>query len=255
MDSQSDFIVSKRGNKTALVHPEYADVVADALFEGTGCEDAPIGGRGSLQRFRYPGGAGLVRTYHRGGAMRLFLVRSYLFVNRPLRELEVHRKVHREGLAVPTPLGACWERHGITYRGSFATNELDGRDLLAHLSTSHDDPHETLFRLGALILQMHEMGVYHADLHLRNVLVVEGAPFLIDFDNARIRSSLGRTQRARNLLRLRRSFEKNGLSTERFEAVCEGYGIRHFSGWLSGTYRLKGMLSDLSRSSGTEHDG
>ncbi|MEX2016083.1 MAG: hypothetical protein WD873_05545, partial [Candidatus Hydrogenedentales bacterium] len=51
----------KRNGRTALVHPEYAAEISEALLEGAGCEMAGAAGRGVIERFGYEHGAGIIR--------------------------------------------------------------------------------------------------------------------------------------------------------------------------------------------------
>lgn len=245
-----DYIHQVRGRKEALVHPDHQDSVAAALFTGEGCEPAELKGRARLTRFSYADGHGLVRPYKRGGVIRHFLAETYLFDNRPLRELNILCYLHEQGFAVPTPLGACWERTRIGYRGSIATQELDALTLVEYLGNSRETAEQPLRQCGLLIRKMHDLGVFHADLQARNILVGSSGVYLIDFDNARKVQALGSYQRARNLLRLRRSLEKNRFGPEIFDRIRAGYGELHIPGWLSLLYRVRGVFSNIV--SGTE---
>ncbi len=60
---------------------------------------------------------------------------------------------------------------------------------------------------------MHDAGIFHGDLNLKNIILQTTDPqnikgYLIDFDKSFIRSHLRETLRIRNLLRLNRSAEK-----------------------------------------------
>lgn len=236
-------MLREAGSKRVLVREAYAESVSAALLAGTGCEPAGNGGRGTLQRFAYEDGHGLVRTYLRGGMVAHVLRDAYVLVNRPLRELRVHAHVHAAGLAVPEPLGACWERRGMLVRGAFSAKVIPAKHLQDYLTTDAGDD-EVLRRCGAVIRQMHDLGVWHADLQVRNILVGDGEVYLIDFDNARLRGGVSPLQRARNLFRLRRSFEKNGLPLGQFNVIEEGYGPEKPAAWVGRVYGLKGKLSD-----------
>ncbi len=238
------FVTLARGGKTALVREDGAETIAAALIEDRGCTSAGEGGRGRMARFPLPEGTGLVRKYLRGGAIRHVVSETYL-VNRPLLELEVHAYVFEHGLPVPEPLGACWERRGIGYRGSLATREVAGIHLLEFMRRHGPLDEARLRRCGEAIRAMHELGVEHPDLQVRNILVDDDRCWLIDFDGARKHNVLPPFVRASNLLRLRRSFEKNGLPERDFQALCEGYGTVAFPAWLDCAYRLKGAASDL----------
>jgi len=239
------FVKISRGGREALVREEWADAIAAALLDGVGCVRVDKGGRASLDRFPLEDGWGLIRTGRRGGLAGRVLKDAYFLRNRVLRELRLHARLYEDGLPLPEPLGAVWRRDGPWFRGAIATRELEATDLLSWLQGDPPGTDETLARCGKLIRQMHEMGVFHADLQVRNILVGVDAVYLVDFDKARLVSRLSALHTARNLLRLRRSFEKNRLPLAHFERVCEGYGIASLPRWLSATYRLKGFLSDV----------
>jgi 3-deoxy-D-manno-octulosonic acid kinase len=233
----------RHSGKVALVSTTDAIAISDALLHGKGCRDMGAAGRGRIFRFDVGGGTGILRQYRRGGVVRFFMRASYLFVNRPIREFQVHRFLEEQGLAVPTLLGVSWARRGPFVSGAIATGELQGTSLLEWLRDTDDDPEAMLHRCGALTREMHNLHVWHADLQVLNILVTEEGPYLIDFDNARKVSHLGPRQRVRNLLRLRRSFEKHELPPAYFEMFCAGYGMESIPAGLDALYRVRGRFS------------
>lgn len=233
--------------KTAIVRSVDPAVEA-ALFERAGCEAVSSHGRAAVYRFPLTDGLGILRPYRRGGAVRLILNDSYLFVNRPRREWDIHGFLFDRGFQVPEPLGVVWERRGMVYRGAIATRWVDAVDILEF---SGEDPEEarSIYRqLGETIRRMHDLGVYHADLQVKNILVRRdnSSVFIIDFDNARLVDRVSAILRARNLLRLRRSCAKNGMAAEAFAAIQQGYGMNTFPWWLDRLYRIKGSVSDAA---------
>lgn len=220
------FVRVERDGKVALVHPEFSDTVAAALLEGEGCELADEAGRAPLKRFSYSEGTGLIREYRRGGFVRHFMTKSYLFDNRPLHEIEVHCAAYRSGVAVPMPLGAYWERRGPIYRGAIAVARLEAVNLLDYLSGDADGSEgkaDALRRCGAALRQMHDAGFVHADLQIRNILIAGDGPYIIDLDKARQCTRVSPSARQVNLVRLRRSLEKNGVLLKHFDAIRAGY--------------------------------
>ena len=248
------FELRSRGAKRALVRREWADAIGTALLDGVGCVPAEVAGRGALLRFPYERGWGLLRQYRRGGALRHLLRDRYVLINRPLRELRIHAYLFQAGLPLPEPLGICWERRGLLLRGALATHEVEAVNLRPFLAQERADSDDVLRRAGALVRRMHDCGVFHADLQLANILVGESQLYLIDFDKARLSRPLTRLRRARNLLRLRRSLEKNGFAGGHFRAICEGYGMEDVPRWADCLYRAKGWLSDRISGRETHHD-
>lgn len=236
----------KRNGKVALVDKEYADALAAALLDGEGCTPLDAGGRGKVLRFSYSGGDGIIRPYLRGGLIRHIMRDTYLLTNRPLHEFQIHLKLLEKGLSLPPLLGVYWERRGLFVRGAFATHALDALNLLVWLRDTRDDTDEVLHACGATIRKMHELHVWHADLQIRNILISDDTPYLIDFDNARILQNISPLLRGRNLLRLKRSFEKNGVALQHFDTLCAGYGIDALPEWLGKLYQAKGRVSDIA---------
>lgn len=245
-----------RDGKTAVVRGEDS-AVASALLERKGCEPLAGHGRGRVFRFPLADGAGILRPYRRGGLVRAFLKDSYLLVNRPHREWDVHVYLWEQDFPVPEPLGAVWERRGLVYRGAFATRWIDAVDVLEYVRERPEESSPLLARAGAAIRRMHDLGIYHSDLQVRNILVRrdDGTPVFIDFDNACHVDRVSDLSRARNLLRLRRSCLKNGMAEDEFAAIQRGYGIHSFPWWLDRAYRIKGRLSDAATGRGRIHAG
>ncbi len=237
----------RRGGKTALVRTEWREGLESVLLDSAGRVAQTGGGRAPVERFAFDGGRGVLKTYHRGGAMGRVVRESYLLVNRARRELRMLDFLFDAGLPVPEPLGALWLRRGPILRGALATRELDAIDLISAFKERGALESALLKTAGRAIRALHDEGVFHADLNARNILVSEAHAYVIDFDNARHFSYLNQFQRACNLLRLRRSLQKNGIPGSVFETICSGYGIQSFPSWLDGIYRVKGALSDLTR--------
>lgn len=231
------------GARTAWVIAPLAGTVGPALLTGAGCSADPAAGRASVQRFRTECGEAILRTYHRGGAARHVLPDGYLLGNRPRAEFEVHRAAYAAGLAVPRPLGVCWERHAGVLRGAIVTEALDGPTLHDALLANPPEGPALLAATGTVVRALHDAGIWHADLQLRNVLVTDDGPYLIDFDRARRVPRLDAVARARNLLRFRRSLDKNLGSSALFGDMLRGYGLLDWPAWLDAAYMLRGRFS------------
>ncbi len=229
-----------RGSQHVLARVEDGDSTIAAFFEGRDCVEASDFGRETVQFYPLGDGEGVLRHYHRGGLIGRVARDGYLG-NRMRREFEVHLSYYREGGSVPELLGVSWRRMGLLFRGAIATRRISAETLLSFLE--HQEPEEVRAMLkcaGEAARHMHDHGVWHADLQLKNILVSDGAVWLIDFDNARRVDELGTMARARNLLRLRRSFEKHGRPLDNFHTFLEGYGSIQIPRWLDWLYRLRG---------------
>lgn len=219
--------------------------VAAALLEREGCQLLGASGREPVMWFPLPGGGAVLREYRRGGFVRHFMRDAFLFYNRPRREFSVHAYLYAKGLPVPEPLGVLWERRGVVFRGRIATRHLEAATLLDYIEAHPEGTDDVLRRAGAVIRAMHEAGVFHADLQTRNILVNADGVYLIDFDGAVVKRPLGGFHRKRNLFRLRRSFDKHGISRGLFAGLLEGYGMKRLPRWMAPAYALKARLSDV----------
>jgi len=243
-EMDDSYVIFSENGRSALVRREWRLALARGLLDGTGCRPVGKGGRGEVMRFPFGDGWAILRRHQRGGLIRHVLRDTYLFTNRPLREFATHVEVHSRGLSVPEPLGVRWQRVGPCFRGAIATREVEGEHLLDYLKAAPDAPDDVLASCGKVIRRMHDLGCWHADLQLRNILVGPAGAYIIDFDHARLVLSVGKVARARNLLRLRRSMDKNYVPLRFFEPICEGYGVDSLPNWLDRVYAAKGKASD-----------
>ena len=247
--TEDDFIELRRGNMYARVRRDEADVVAAALFHEDGCQPVAAVGRGNMTRFPWKNGRyGMLRVCRRGGLLGHVLDAGFLLRNRPREEFRIHRQILARGVPAPALLGVRWQRRGLFYYGALATELMPGCDLDAWLRTDKHDEEQTQALLrdcGALIRLMHDKGIYHADLQVKNIFVSEDGLFLLDFDGARTGDSVRPVARARNLLRLRRSLEKRGHPAEHWRHLLDGYGGKAPPRWLDAAYRVKALVSDM----------
>lgn len=231
-----------QGQKRGYVLTTQAAGITAALFESAPQTSTEAGGRGRIVRFPLDDGEGIVRRYHRGGALARVLGDRY-FSNRMLEEFMLTARLHAAGVSVPQPLGVLWERRGPWYRGVLATRVIAGDTLHAYLARGACDA-DVLRHCGAAIRALHDAGVWHADLQTKNILVGDKGVWIIDLDKARVGRPPSDLARARNLLRLRRSLEKHGQSLDNLIPIGEGYGKLGLPVWLASLYRFRGMVSD-----------
>jgi hypothetical protein len=173
-----------------------------------------LGGRQSAFPVQAGGSALFLRLCRRGGLMRLLADDIYLGVApRPLAELRTMVEAARRGLAVTQPMGAAvkWLLPGL-YRGLFLTRALAGMTLWDFIRTD-DDPRvraHVLAEARRTIDEIHQAGLFHADLNLCNLFVARNGERLsvvvLDLDKARFYPRpLGPALRRANLRRLLRS--------------------------------------------------
>lgn len=175
----------------------------------------------------------VVRRYHRGGLMQRVNSARYFGGNRAFDELRATERARTGGVRTARILAAVESPRTVGYTAMLATILIPGaRDAAAWLANGTGDRKgEMLREAGRQMAAMHEAGVAHPDVHLRNLLVVDadGGPevWLLDFDKARVHAGpVPRARRATDLRRLARSVRKlkADVGPDGWAALREGYG-------------------------------
>lgn len=197
------------------------------------------GGRGGVAFLDTPAGPCVLRHYRRGGWIAPLLGDRYLWKgrnrSRAFVEFRLLAELSGRSLPVPAPVAARCRRRGMWYTADLITRAIPGARTLAQIIVARHLDAALAERVGALVARFHAAGVDHADLNAHNILVTEGALWLIDFDRGEIRVT-GTAWKLANLARLKRSFLKVGacdhneaaLDREIWSPLMRGYG--HASG-------------------------
>ncbi len=202
----------RRLGRSGVVRREWRDIL-DGILAVRDPGSPVHGGRGGTRLVATERGWVVLKRYRRGGAMRL-LGSIYVGLRpRPLREFFVLIAARRRGLALPDPIAAVIERRlGFFYRGTLVTAEISGGiplwDFLQGPCAEAVAP-----ALARELRRLHDAGLHHRDLNLRNILVLprSGAPDLafVDLDRATLSAGpISAGARRRALRRLRRSARK-----------------------------------------------
>jgi glycosyltransferase involved in cell wall biosynthesis len=189
---------------------------------------APVpAGRGRLRRVLWHGVPAWLKWYRRGGILGPLRSGYRRPLPRLVRGLLAEEQARSAGLAVPRTLALGIRRGaGGNFEVLAISEALVGwSDLDAVLAAG--GPAEGVLReLGRTLRRLHDAGVVHGDLNLKNVLVApHGALGLVDFDPALVLPRVGARLRRRGLARVRRSLLKRlGRAEPSFSLVLEGYG-------------------------------
>ena len=203
---------------TVLVRPEWREALLDDLFaDFASVPDArrTVYSHGRVQHFSYrPEKADarvFVRRAARGGALGALLGGVYAGTGRPLVELRAAARAREAGVSVPEPVAVLAVRAaGPFYRLSVVSREIEGGADLLSLA-SRLDPHakgDLIRRVADEMRRLHEAGIYHADLTLKNILVAGTSVYILDLDKARLPGRREPVLDVDNLSRLNRSVEK-----------------------------------------------
>ena len=168
-------------------------------------------GRGNTHFLHFVGRDMVLRPFRRGGFVGKFNRDRYFYAqvedSRAMREFTLLDWMRTQGLPVPLPLAARHQPSGLFYRADLITECIPDARPLAEVLLERAIQERTWSEIGAVIRQMHSLGVHHADLNCRNVLLdASERAWLIDFDKCNRRAPGGWMQR--NLARLKRSLVK-----------------------------------------------
>jgi 3-deoxy-D-manno-octulosonic acid kinase len=169
----------------------------------------------------------VVRHYHRGGSVARYLGDRYLRLGtpRPFQEFRALEAVRSRGIPAPEPVGATVHRRGPFYRGDLVTRWVPDSVDLATLLFDPETPTvpaaaaegvegvAAMRAAGRLVRLLHERGVEHPDLNLKNILLVPSDPepeaLILDLDRARLHTGgVPAPMRRRMIARFWRSARK-----------------------------------------------
>ena len=235
-----------RGSQTVLIRPEWKPWLLDDLLDGFSRIDPSrrrLYSHGRVAHFSYlPGGAPgrvFVRQATRGGLIGTLLGGLYAGVDRPLRELRAATAARTAGVSVPEPLAVLVTRvGGLFCRFTVIAREVENaQDLLTVASTpSTARKRELVDRVADEMRRLHESGVYHADLTMKNILMSGSSVYIIDLDKAMLSSTRDERLDMMNLSRLNRSVVKL-LGPRGF--VSRTDKLRFLRRYLGGRNRIK----------------
>jgi hypothetical protein len=173
-------------------------------------ETGTMRGRGSMRVLRYDGRMLVCRKYLHGGLLRRVTRDIFFSARRALTELEILQFLQEQRIPAVQPFCVLARKGGIATKLYLLTDLAENTtELLQFLA---DSPKKTRLRtirkLALLFRQLEVHGVFHPDLHLKNILVTPGQEMLLlDFDRAE-RRKVGRKDMERMFFRLNRYVEK-----------------------------------------------
>ena len=211
---------------------------------------APVRGRGATPAIPIRSGVRMIlRRYRHGGLLSQLTGSLYIGPERALSELRVTARAASLGAPVPRVLClVLWPVLGPFWSGLIGTREESGaRDLLGAARTVEPAKARAELALdaGRAIRKLHDAGVDHPDLQVRNVLSQDDNGkrriVVIDLDRAAYYTSGGLPirRRAANLGRLLRSVVKTGLWPER---IGETESAAFLEGYIDGDRDLRDAL-------------
>ncbi len=215
------FAVVRRTGQTVLLLPDFREAALGILgLDGT---PPPAEGEAASNRGRYPcfpvgkGRRAILKHYRHGGLLGRLTGDLFFGFRRPLREFLLSKRALGAGIPTSTLIAARVRSVAtLFYRGDVLLLEipgaLDAGDLLRSPPAGGRARNRAVRALASTVRRMHDGGLCHADLNLKNLLMTaEGAAYVVDLDRSSFQDApLAPSGRAANLLRLWRSFLKSG---------------------------------------------
>ncbi|HQJ10108.1 MAG TPA: lipopolysaccharide kinase InaA family protein, partial [Deltaproteobacteria bacterium] len=185
-------------------HPHLKELVSDHAVLG---RQTSITGR-SVIRIIEPDL--VVRTLTHGGMLRRLTGPRFLGIGRSLRELRVSAYLISHNILTPEIMAVRYMKKGIFSYIDVVSRLVPGSiDLLTYLEKPSGDGLALLRQTGRLVCEVHRTGVYHTDLHVKNILLgKDKSPWIIDLDNAYRFSNLPALLKRRNISRFLHSLKK-----------------------------------------------
>jgi 3-deoxy-D-manno-octulosonic acid kinase len=151
------------------------------------------GGRGRVYFINDNDCRWVLRHYRRGGLIGKLIADRYLWLGaaatRSFREWQLLAQLQAQGLPVPAPVAARYQRSGLSYQADLITVAIPQARTLAQVLEAGSLATSVWQQLGAVLARFHAAGVHHADLNAHNI-VFDAAQsiYLLDFDRGRIRA-------------------------------------------------------------------
>lgn len=217
------YFVDESPRGILVLHSDVARALHEAGFGPDSDGDvgaSDLAGRQPLGELAACGERLVVRPFRRGGMLRWLLPLRFLDPDRPFRELIVSDDLVRSGVRTPRVLaararratGPFWRLDVVTRRVEGACDVGEALERLREGRLGVRERHALFRATGALLRDLHRLGLLHADLTPRNLLVeldtlASDGPrvWILDLDRAAFHASLDDADRRRNLRRLLRA--------------------------------------------------
>ena len=202
---QLGYSIYKHGDTTIIFKPPLAP---DAIpVHGQIGRPSPLKGRGRIKMLLPDM---VVRDLTHGGMLGPITGDRFLSPSRSLRELTVSAYLVAQHVRTPDVLGLRFVKYGLFYHISVITRLVpDSIDFLTYLEQPQQDASAILTDVGRLVRRIHDLQVYHADLHLKNILLdKDHRPWILDLDKAWHLKKLPLIFKSMNFKRFYRSCRK-----------------------------------------------
>ncbi|NIO06265.1 MAG: hypothetical protein GTN74_17165 [Proteobacteria bacterium] len=263
-DRESRWIRVKEGNLQGFINSELEPVVTAHFVEdlerqvvlrkGQVLKDSRVrwvavlhlegGGHLYVKKFRIPGQWQKIK----------YLIRP----SRAMREWVISRFLLEQGILTPRPLGVFERRqHGLLEESFLFAEALEeAKNLLEYFKNTQlgedriEENNRVLRRLAETVRKVHDLGLFHKDLHGANFLIIDGSSaslYLVDLHHARRQARISSSKRLWNIAQI---FNSLGFmldqEAKRLFLLTYGRGQSPFGGSLESCLtRLDGMVQKM----------
>jgi len=178
------YSIHKEKDTTIIYVSARKDLLNKIPLDGTIGSPSELRGRGKIYILD---GNIVVRPLVHGGMLRAFTQDRFLIVKRSIRELKVSSYLISKGIPTPEVLAVRFIRKGIFYNICVISVLVpDSIDLMTYLETTRLDSRDVIKKTGELVRDIHGCGVFHSDLHIKNILLDKDLNlWILDLDKAR----------------------------------------------------------------------
>lgn len=145
------------------------------------------GGRGRVYFINEGTCHWVLRHFRRGGLIGKLIADRYVWMGeertRSFREWRLLAQLYAQGLPVPQPVAARYQRKGLTYQADLITAAIPQARTLTQRLENAALSELTWQQLGEVLARFHAAGVRHADLNAHNILfAADQSIVVLDFD-------------------------------------------------------------------------
>ena len=205
--------VYSKGNTTIVYSYDKSDILEKIPLDGEIGEPSDLSGRAYIYKLEDDM---VVRHVIHGGAFRHITRDRFLGLGRSLRELKVSHYLIEKNVLTPEIIAIRYIRDGIFY-SIWVISRLvpNSSDLLEYVKTYQYKVPAIMEKAGILVRRIHELGVFHPDLQIKNILVdSDSRLWMLDLDKARYMGYVPSLARRMNINRFFRSCKKRSARGE-----------------------------------------
>jgi 3-deoxy-D-manno-octulosonic acid kinase len=200
------YSIHKEKNTTIIFKDERKDLLKTIPLEGQIGKPSLLKGRNEIHILNDI----VVRNLTHGGMLRGITKDRFLSPERSICELAVSAHLLSRGIPTPEILAIRCVRIGLfIYISVLSKLVPDSIDLMTYLTTKRTEAGDLFEKTGKLARKMHDSGVFHADFHIKNILLdATLTPWILDLDKAKKLEFMPYTLKWLNIKRFFRSCRK-----------------------------------------------